>query len=93
MIPKIIHFVWFNGEDFPPLIQSCMASWRKHCPDYQLRHWTMADARAIDNVFLQEALDHQKWAFAADFMRFYAVYHEGGIYLDTDVELYLNSAA
>ena len=58
MIPKIIHFVWFNGEDFPPLIQSCMASWRKHCPDYQLRHWTMADARAIDNVFLQEASGH-----------------------------------
>ena len=65
-----------------------MASWRKHCPDYQLRHWTMDDARAIDNIFLQEALDHKKWAFAADFIRFYAIYHEGGIYLDTDVELY-----
>lgn len=48
----------------------------------------MADARAIDNIFLQEALDRKKWAFAADFIRFYAIYHEGGIYLDTDVELY-----
>ena len=88
MIPKIIHFCWFSNEEFPPLIQSCIASWRKHCPDYQLRHWTMADARAIDNIFLQEALDRKKWAFAADFIRFYAIYHEGGIYLDTDVELY-----
>lgn len=88
MITKTIHFFWCSEGDFPPLVQQCIASWKKHCPDYKIRHWTMADARAIDNVFLQEALDHKKWAFAADFIRFYAVYHEGGIYLDTDVELY-----
>lgn len=56
MITKTIHYTWFSEEKLPPIVQRCIASWRKNCPDYKIRHWTMADARAIDNVFFKKHL-------------------------------------
>ena len=85
MIPKIIHYTWFSGEAFPSNIQRCIDSWKKLLPDYELRLWDMEAIKDIDSVFLKEALAERKWAYAADFVRLYAIYHEGGIYLDTDV--------
>lgn len=88
MIPKIIHYTWFSGDPFPESIQKCIDTWKKWMPDYDFRLWDMASIQDIDSVFLTEALKERKWAFAADVVRLYAVYNEGGIYLDTDVEVY-----
>ncbi len=88
MIPKIIHYTWFSNDPYPEKIQKCLESWKKMLPDYELRKWDMAAIEHIDSVFMHEALSCRKWAYAADFVRLYAVYHEGGIYLDTDVEVY-----
>lgn len=88
MIPKIIHYTWFSGDPYPELIQECIDSWKKWMPDYDFRLWDMASVQDIDSVFLKEALKERKWAFAADVVRLYAVYHYGGIYLDTDVKVY-----
>ncbi len=38
-------------------------------------------------MWVDQAYDNKKFAFAADFIRVYALYHYGGIYLDTDVEV------
>lgn len=88
MIPKIIHYTWFSGEPYPAEVQECLDSWAKYLPDYKLKLWDMNAVKDIDSVFLQEALSVGKWAFAADFVREWAVYNEGGIYLDTDVMLH-----
>lgn len=88
MIPKIIHYTWFSGDPYPELIQECIDSWKKWMPDYDFKLWDMASVHDIDSVFLKEALKERKWAFAADVVRLYAVYHYGGIYLDTDVMVY-----
>lgn len=88
MIPKVIHYTWFSNDPFPPIVGKCIASWKKHMPDYTLRRWDMESIKDIDNVFVKEALAERKWAYVADYVRLYAVYHEGGIYLDTDVEVY-----
>ena len=88
MIPKKIHFTWFSKDPFPELVQQCMATWKEILPDYEFVHWDYERISHIDNAFLREALAKKKWAFAADFIRIYALYNEGGIYLDTDVELY-----
>lgn len=85
MIPKIIHYTWFSGEEMPREVQTCIASWREFLPDYELRLWDMESIQNIDSIFLKEALSVRKWAYAADFVRLYALFHEGGIYLDTDV--------
>ena len=88
MIPQIIHYTWFSGEQMPQQITECIASWKKYLPNYELRKWDLEAVKDIDVPFLKEALMAKKWAYAADFVRVYAVYHYGGIYLDTDVMLY-----
>ena len=40
MIPKIIHYCWFGGKPLPAAAQKCIASWKKYCPDYEIRAWT-----------------------------------------------------
>ena len=88
MIPKKIHFTWFSNDPFPELVVQCIESWKKFLHGYEIIHWDSKKISSIDNDFLKEALKKKKWAFAADFIRIYALYHEGGIYLDTDVEIY-----
>ena len=88
MIPKIIHYTWFSGEEMPPIVKDCIASWKRCMPDYEYRLWDLEAIQEIDAPFLTEALAARKWAFAADYVRLYALYHEGGIYLDTDVMVY-----
>ena len=90
MIPKKIHFTWFSTDLYPGIVTECMLSWKKYLPDYEIVHWDLEKISRIDNQFLHEALSVKKWAFAADFIRLYALYNEGGIYLDTDVEVYKN---
>lgn len=88
MIPKVIHYTWFSGDALPPKVEKCIATWKKHMPDYTLRCWDLESIKDIDNIFVREALAERKWAYVSDYVRLYAVYHEGGIYLDTDVEVF-----
>ncbi len=88
MIPKIIHFCWLSGEKYPRLIRKCIKSWKEHLPDYEIKLW---DANSFDFEsvpFVKEAFEQKKWAFVSDYIRLYALYHEGGIYLDSDVMIY-----
>lgn len=85
MIPRIIHLCWFSDEAFPVEIKVCIDSWKRILPDFKIRRWTYQDAKAIGCPFIDEALAAKKWAFAADVVRFYAVYKEGGIYMDSDI--------
>ena len=88
MIPKIIHYCWLSSDPYPEVIRQCIASWHKHLPDYQIKLWNMdsLDYNAIP--FTRDALAHKKWAFVSDYVRLYALYHEGGIYLDSDVRAF-----
>ena len=87
MIPKKIHLIWLSGEEYPKGVADCIGGWRQLLPDYELCHWGMAEAEKVDSTFLHEAIGARKWAFAADFLRLYAVYNQGGIYLDSDVKV------
>lgn len=83
--PKKIHLCWFSGQSYPVEIKICIDSWKRVLPDYTIRLWTYADAKDIDIPYLKEALIKQKWAFASDVVRFYAIYTEGGVYMDSDI--------
>lgn len=91
MIPKIIHYCWFGGKPKPKMAERCMASWKKYCPDYEIREWSEEnyDVSAAP-AYVQQAYAAKKWAFVTDFVRLDVVYNHGGIYLDTDVELLKN---
>lgn len=88
MIPKIIHYCWFGRGEKPKLVIKCINSWKKFCPDYRIIEWNedTYDVAAAP-LFVRQALEAQKWAFATDYVRYQVVYEHGGIYMDTDVEL------
>lgn len=88
MIPKIIHYTWFSGEPFPEKIQNCINSWKDNLPDYELKLWDIEAIKDFESIYLKEALSQKKWAYAADYVRLYVIYREGGIYLDTDALVY-----
>lgn len=87
MIPKIIHYCWFGGNPKSEIIEKCMHSWRQHCPDWEIKEWNETNFDISSMPYTQEAYELKKWAFVSDVARLHAVYEEGGIYLDTDVEL------
>lgn len=88
MIPKILHYVWLGRGEKSDTIKRCIESWRKHLPDYRVMLWD-EDTYNINEapVFVQTAYTAKKWAFASDYIRLWALYKYGGIYLDTDTEV------
>lgn len=85
MIPKIIHYCWLSGDPMPELLRQCLASWKRYLPEYEIRLWKR-DSMDYDAVpFTRDALLQKRWAFVSDYVRLYALYHYGGIYLDSDV--------
>lgn len=88
MIPKTIHYCWFSGDKKPRSIQRCIDSWKKIMPDYKIRCWD-GSSIVLDSIpFVREAMSVGQYAAASDYVRLYALYSEGGIYLDSDVETF-----
>lgn len=87
MIPKIIHFCWLSGDPYPPLVLHCINTWKDKLPDYKIVLWDTSQIDIHSSIWLEEAYLAKKYAFAADYIRLYALYNYGGIYLDSDVEV------
>jgi len=88
MIPKTIHYCWFGGSPKPEIIEKCIASWRKFCPDYEIIEWNESNYDVNKCDFIREAYDEKAWAFVSDYARIDLIAQHGGIYMDTDVELF-----
>lgn len=84
-IPKIIHYVWMGGKQKPKKIQKCMKTWKKYLKDYEIIEWNESNFDINSHPFVKKAYEAKKWAFVSDYVRAYAIYNYGGIYLDTDV--------
>ena len=88
MIPKIIHYCWFGRGEMPELVQNCIASWHIHMPNWEYRLWSEDNFDiASAPQYVQEAYATKKYAFVSDYVRLWALEREGGVYLDTDVEV------
>lgn len=87
-IPKIIHYCWFGGKEKPEIVKKCIQSWRKILNDYEIVEWNETNFDIQSNTFVQEAYEAGKFAFVSDYVRVYVLYNQGGIYLDTDVEVF-----
>lgn len=51
MIKKKIHYCWFGKGDMPKLVQTCIASWHTHMPDWEYKLW---DEETITKTILKE---------------------------------------
>ncbi len=87
MIPKVIHYCWFGRGSKPDLAIKCIESWKRLLPEYQIKEWNEDNFDISSNRYVQEAYESRKFAFVTDYVRLYAIYTEGGIYMDTDVEV------
>ena len=87
MIPRTIHYCWFGRGEMPEQAKQCIASWHKFMPDYEYRRWNEDYFDVAQNAYAKEAYDAHKFAFVSDYVRLWALECEGGIYLDTDVEV------
>lgn len=86
-IPKIIHYCWFGGKDKPEVIKKYINSWKEKLRDYEIKEWNESNFDISSNIFVKQAYESRKYAFVSDYVRVYALYHYGGIYMDTDVEV------
>ncbi|MBR2422169.1 MAG: glycosyl transferase [Oscillospiraceae bacterium] len=87
MIPKIIHYCWFGGNPKPKLAEKCIASWKKHCPGWQIIEWNESNFDVNQNDYTKMCIEQKKYAFLSDYVRLKVVAEQGGVYFDTDVEL------
>jgi mannosyltransferase OCH1-like enzyme len=87
MIPKVIHYCWFGRNPLPPFAVKCIESWKKFLPGYEIKEWNEDNFDVNIIPYTQEAYEARKYAFVSDYARFYILYHHGGIYFDTDVEV------
>lgn len=88
MIPKVIHYCWLSDNPYPKDIQCYLKSWEEHLKGYEFVKWDFSRFPKDKCAWVSEAFDCKKYAFAADYLRLFALYNYGGIYLDTDVECY-----
>lgn len=90
MIPKIIHYCWFGHNPLPASARKCIASWRKFLPDYEIKEWNEDNFDVNSIPYTKQAYEAKKYAFVSDYARFWILYHYGGLYFDTDVEVIAN---
>ena len=88
MIPKKIHYCWFGRGEMPQAAKDCMASWKKYMPDWEYKLWNEDNFDVHCNAYCSEAYKAGKYAFVSDVARLKALHDEGGLYLDTDVEVF-----
>ena len=86
-IPKKIHYCWFGGNPLPKSAIKCMNTWKKYCPDYEIIEWNESNFDIGCNEYCQAMSEQKKWAFLTDYVRLKIIYENGGIYLDTDVQV------
>ena len=87
MIPKKIHLCWFGKGEYPELMLQCLASIQKYLPEYTVQIWNEDNFDVSQYRFAAEAYLEKKYAFVSDVCRLHVLNEEGGIYLDTDVEI------
>lgn len=90
MIPKKIHYCWFGNNPKPYILKKCIKTWKEKCPDYEIIEWNETNFDINSIPFIKDAYEAKKWAFVTDYARLKIIYDNGGIYLDTDVELLKN---
>ena len=74
----------------PELAVKCIDSWKKNLPDYEIKEWNEDNFDLDICPYVREAYDNKKFAFVTDVVRLYALYTDGGIYMDTDVEVLMS---
>lgn len=90
MIPKIIHACWFGPAEMPREQKEYLEGWRRLHPDWRIVVWTDETAAPYlqGSAFVEACLARKKYAFLSDYFRLAVLYEFGGVYCDTDIEMF-----
>lgn len=88
LIPKVLHLCWFGNNPKSQQILDCIESWKTFMPDYEIIEWNETNFNIDICSYVKDAYDQKKWAFVTDYVRLWVLYNNGGIYMDTDVEVF-----
>jgi mannosyltransferase OCH1-like enzyme len=87
MIPKIIHYCWFGPNPKSEIALQCIASWKQHAPNFELKEWNERNTTPYQNKFYKNAYRKKQYAFVADALRVAVLREFGGVYMDLDMLL------
>ncbi len=90
LIPRTIHYFWLGGKPKTQAVIKCIESWKKYCPDFEIKEWNEENYDVHKHPYMEKAYREKKWAFVTDYGRLDVLYQYGGIYMDTDVEVIKN---
>jgi len=88
MIEKTIHYVWLGGREIPEKYYAFICGWRELHPDWEIIRWSEENFDCEGNSWVKAAIEQKNWALAADVIRSNVLLNHGGVYLDTDIELF-----
>jgi lipopolysaccharide biosynthesis glycosyltransferase/GT2 family glycosyltransferase len=86
-IPKRIFYCWFGGKEKPPVVQRCINSWKTHMPTWEIIELNESNFDINSNPYVKNAYQTKRYAFVTDYVRLWALYNYGGVYMDSDVEV------
>lgn len=86
-IPKIIHYCWFGSKEIPEMEVKCIDTWKRKLKGYTFQLWNENNFDVQSSRWTYAAYKDKKYAFVADYVRLFALYEYGGIYLDTDIKV------
>lgn len=84
---RIVHYCWFGGRQLSNAGERSLASWRRHASQFKIVRWDESNSPLDACPFVSDAFAAKRWAFVADYVRFYAIYMHGGVYMDVGSEL------
>ena len=94
MIPKRIFYVWGANEPLRESVKKYIDSWKKFLPDYEIIQIDEESKKYFDfqkeldiNKWFNTVYAKKMWAYVSDYVRVKTLFDNGGIYLDTDVEV------
>lgn len=85
MIPKKIHSFWYGDTKLHDLLKKCIKSWSMYNPSYEIKVWEQDDYP--ESRFFNEAKSKKLYRKMSNYSRLKKLYDQGGIYLDTDIQL------
>jgi hypothetical protein len=86
-IPKIIHYCWLSNDPIPEEYKRYMDSWNNLLSGYDFFLWDTKRFDINSTAWTKQSFEAQIYACTCDYIRLYAVYNYGGIYLDMDMEV------
>jgi mannosyltransferase OCH1-like enzyme len=86
MIPKTLHTVWIGNKPMCSLNLLCLSSMIHHLPP-GWRFVIHGNEEAEEIPWVSKAMAGGFPSMACDYLRIHTLLHEGGIYVDADVEI------